>query len=243
MKRTYAMTLMIAAVFAAAAGASCSRTEFVENPLIPAVPIVGNVIAISNVEGVPSPVPFDRVQVSLVGFDWGVIGTVEATFANGKATLTLPTTIPSEDLCKVGRDSYNDYEGFWPAEEVSDRNARVASFKDNNIIAYSGDTPVGRLYLTDWDGEAPDTTDPAATPDRTNIYYHYTDRPVALSGYNIVRGDQRRSFRYDASFAAGWNAYANVTYYPDQLDQPPRPVLVTTEISAGLPLRWRFEKW
>jgi hypothetical protein len=214
----------------------------VEEPLVSAVPIEGNRISISRVEGLPTPVPFDRVRVTLTGVDWQVIGTVEAQFMNGNAILTLPETIAPENLCKVGRDNMNDYEGYWPAEGVSDRDARVAGFEGNNIIACKGDTPVGRLFLTDWDGVVGDTADPDVPRQRRYVYYLYSDRPVELSGHNLSREGARKSFIYQASFATGWNAYTNVAYLAESDGNPP-PSLCTTTIPEDVFLRWRFEKW
>ena len=216
---------------AALAAVGCTEKEIVSY-VPPSVPI-----AIHNVEGLPSPVTFDRVRVSLCGLDWQVIGTFEANFADGKATLVLPGWIETEKLCKVARDAPNDYQGYWPAEEVSDRNARVAGFEGNNIIAYSGENPVGRLYLTDWSGN------PQDTDDRYYICFLYSDRPVTLSGYNLVREGQPHSFRYEASFTAGWNVYANVSYPVTGIGQSSPPSLCTTDIPENISLRWRFEKW
>lgn len=224
----------------AALSASCTRTEIVNKPLVSAVPLVGNQFTISDVDGIT--VQFNRVRVTLVGLDWQVIGAIEVPFSGGQATMGLPTNLSPVNLCKGARDTWDDWEGFWPAEGVSDRDARMAAFANGNIVAYNGSTPVGRLYLTNVDSEDLSEVDPTAH--RWFIYYVYSDRPVTLSGFNLVRpGVDRRSFRYDASFAAGWNAYANVHFLPEEAGGDPAPSLCTTNIPGDVFLRWRFEPW
>ncbi len=223
---------------------ACSSTEPVPLPPERPIPQTGlevNTLIIGDIAGMDGAT-FDSVRVTLVGADWQPVGVVEAPYIDGRAVLTLPA-IPSTVLCRVARETYNDYEGWWPAEGVSDREARVGGFADNNIIALRGGQPVGRLYVTDRNPAPVDVTIPGGAPDRHHIYYHYADRPFTLSGHNLVRGNQRRAFRYAAEFTTGWNAYMNVTYFPGQAEQNPPPSLCTTEIPAGLALRWHFEAY
>jgi hypothetical protein len=176
---------------------------------------------------VPHDRPFDNIRADVKGLDSGVIAVAGGGHVGDEMVIELPGGFASGELCKVARDSYNDYEGWWPASEVSDRSARVAGLGD--IVAYSGDTPVGRLSLTDWDGTGDST-------DKYFIYFHYSDRPFTLSGQNLTRPGQSPSFTYDASFDAGWGVYANVSLGGSRN-------LCTTAIPDGLPLRWRFERW
>lgn len=182
---------------------------------------------------VPYGKVFDLVRADISGVDWQVISTLEATISDDVITLSLPETLPADQLSKVGRDTYNDYEGFWPAEEISDRSALVADLGD--ITAYLGSERVGRFYLTNWDG----TLDGA--PNSCRVYFHYSDRPFTLSGNNLRRPGQNISVVYhNASFSAGWNAYATIdAYTPD--GEPSTANIVTTDIPSELPLTWRFE--
>jgi hypothetical protein len=178
---------------------------------------------LSGVLSVPFDKVFDNVRVEISGIAWEIISTLETPVVDNKVVLTLPATLPAGQLCKVARDHRNDYYGFWPATGVSDREAKVAGLGD--IIAYLGNDPVGRIYLTDWDGTG-------NSAGKYFVRFHYADRPFALSG-NDLGGD---SYKYvNASFTTGWNVYANI-------GGGTGPSTCTTDIPAGRPLQWRFER-
>jgi hypothetical protein len=182
------------------------------------------------IEGLPEgQLPFDGLRVDIVGGNWEVTGTVRAEFEDNNALLVLPARLDPERLCKVARDNADDYTGYWPASQVDDRNARVAGFKGHEIIAVNGNTVVGRLYLSNWNG------DPSTRGELYNIRFHYSDRPFTLGGTNIRPPGTQASFRYEASFGTGWSVYANVT-------SQGWANLCTTAIPAGTTMRWRFEK-
>ncbi len=164
---------------------------------------------------------FDRLRADISGVDWQIIGFVEAFYTNGIAAIELPETLPEDSLSKAYRDNTRDYAGFWPVgvSQITDPAARVAGLKE--IIAYRGDERVGRIYLAD--------------RNKTFAYFHFTDRPFELSGYNLVHPSGDISYRYVASFAAGWNAYINIAGN--------NYTTCTTVISAGGDLRWKFEAW
>lgn len=225
------ITLLFFVVSVVSAATSCTRQE--EVPYTPADNLITvSVAGFSGKLAVPRNKGFDNLRADISGYDWQVIATVEESVADGKTTITLPETIPAEDLCKVARDAYNDYEGFWPAAEVSDRNALVAGLGD--IIAYKGDTPVGRIYLTDWDGV------PANKNGACFVNFHYADRPFTLSGYNLTSPRESSKFIYEISMEEGWNIYI------DRYGNPYRGMTLSTtdipeEVSADL--RWQFEVW
>lgn len=180
---------------------------------------------------VPYDKLFDNVRAEISGIDWEVIATIDAQVTDKSVTLTLPEALPADRLCKVARDDYRDYEGFWPATEVSDRKARVAGLGD--IIAYRGDSPVGRLYLTDWNGVIADKNGACF------VDFHYADRPFILSGRNLTSPRESPSFTYEALMNEGWNIYT------DRYDPNGRTTITTTEIPEDVfvNLRWRFEPW
>lgn len=178
---------------------------------------------------VPFDRTFDRVRADIKGFDWQVVGHVEAEVgvsveAGGHVVaLTLPVELSDADLCKVARDTYNDYAGWWPAETVSDRTAKVAGLGD--ILAYRGDVCVGRLSVSDGS--------------KTFVYFHYANRPFSLSGNNLHRPDESDSYLYQASFKAGWNAYANIS--GQRFGANASGMICTTELPAAATLDWQFE--
>jgi hypothetical protein len=206
--------LTVLAVLPAVFSASCTRHKVVDYE----PPPVG--LTISNIgwgEGA-EPVEFDRVSAEIKGFEWSVITTVTADYKDGKVVLPLPTAIEPESLCKVARDNAGDYTGFWPARDVSDRDAKVAALGD--IIAWNGDRQVGRLYMS---GEFESK--------RYYVYFGYSDRPYTLSGGSISG-----SFSYRASFVRGWQPYYNVNSGGSSIS-------VTTTLPAGISLGWKFEPW
>lgn len=213
----------------------CTRDEIV--PYVPEnirIEIVmdGSLNGLPDFEGyvtLPYERAFDSVKADVTGFDWQVIATIEGNVQeNGQLIFGLLNDFSDEQLCKVARDTYNDYEGFWPAAEVSDRSAKVAGLGD--IIAYKNGEPVGRLVLTDWDGSL------ETAVGSYFIYFHYTDRPFALSGYSLTKPGNRASSIYEASFETGWNVYANI-------NKGNNPMVCTTDLPDDLALRWRFEPW
>lgn len=184
-------------------------------------------VIISDIVNLPDGVTFDRVKAEIQGVEWSVIATVEATYADGKLTVMLPPSFGSEELCKGVRDAANDYDGFWPAEETDNRNARVAKLGD--LFVYDGDKKVGRLFLTDWSREGSPTG-------KAFVYYHYADQPLTLGGYNLTaKAGGQKSYRYVASFTEGWCAYAEIPQSDGGIN------LVTTDIGRKRELRWRFE--
>lgn len=195
---------------------------------------------------VPRDRVFDRVRADISGVDWQITGFVEADYTNGMATIELPETLPDESLSKAYRDTFSDYAGFWPVgvSQITDPEAKVAGLKD--IIAYRGDERVGRIYLADRRGSTGSSF----------VYFHFADRPFILSGYNLTHpgrppypidpaepdkpedagksgGDI--SYRYVASFAAGWNAYVNISGV--------NYTTCTTVIFEDTDIRWYFETW
>jgi hypothetical protein len=176
------------------------------------------------------PVEFDNIRAEIKGLGHEVIATVSFEYEGGNIDLAanLPQNIPADQLCKVARETQNDYEGYWPARECSDRDAKVAALGD--IIAYRGDEKVGRLYLTSWDGHV-------ATEKGGSYmgYFHYADRPFTLSGTN----HGSLSFVYDVAFEAGWNLYVNrYGGHPSY-----RNATHVTNLPADIALRWEFESW
>ncbi len=165
---------------------------------------------------VPFGKDFDNVRVDISGFEWEVIASIRAGVTrDNSVTLSLPASLPTLDrpdaqLSKVGRENSSDYAGFWPAPEISDLGAKVAGLRD--IVAFRGDERVGRISLTDGNGNFG--------------YFHYADRPFTLGG-------RTASFVYQASFSAGWNLYVN------QAGTNTTPSVCTTEIPDGL--GWVFE--
>ncbi len=191
-------------------------------------------VSISNFPELSGPVTvpfgndFDNVRAEISGTDWEIIATLNAQTTDDDTILTLPDELPQDKLCKVARDRWNDYTGFWPAEDVSDRETKVAGL--GNIVAYKGDIEVGRLYLTSWDGK-----DPAAKAGAYSVYFHYADRPFTLSGRNLTRPGVNTSIDYDASFEAGWNVYVNV------YDAVRGITRTMTDIPDNITLNWVFE--
>lgn len=186
-----------------------------------------NKITISNIADIPETVTFNKVKVEIQGNCWEIVTIAEATFQDGEAVLTLPTEFTAEELCKVVRSNYSDYEGFWPAQ-TDNADARVAGFSD--IIAYNNDKQVGRLILSD-------TPESGYEAGKTWVYYHYTNQTFTLSGYNLTRPGENKSFKYNATFQPGWNAYIKTAIKNEEL------LLCTTIIPEELPLSWRFESW
>lgn len=221
------LTAIAAAVVVAVVTAACTRHDVVG--YVP--PSTATLLTVSNVQGLEAAtgetIVFDRVEAEIKGVEWSVIATVSADFSSGKATLALPSAIASDRLCKAARDGYNDYTGFWPAANVSERSAGVAGLGD--IVAIRDGKRVGRLYLSDWDGV------PANKYGACFVYFCYQDRPYTLSGYNLAAPGSSTRFFYDASFTRGWNPYYHV--YNGQHTK------VTTDKPGDKPLVWRFERW
>lgn len=193
--------------------------------------LIGNEITISNIKNIPANATFNKVKAEISGDSWEIIGTIEATYTNGEAILTLPTEFPTEKLAKVVRSEASDYAGFWPA--VTDNtHAKVAGLGD--FIAYNNDERVGRIYLTDWPGEGP-------AEFKYFVYYHYTNQPFALSGYNLtIKPTDRKSYKYEATFQKGWNVYANIKAKEPEANESYGPSVCTTTIPEEIALGWYF---
>lgn len=172
---------------------SCEK----DDPALPLPFLENDEITISNVSGIPSGITFNKIKIEIQGYDWQVIDIIEADYTDGKAVLLLPSTYPADKLMKVARDNRFDYTGFWHAHS-DNPNAKVASLGD--ITAYDNDKKVGTFILTDWSG--------SGSKERTaNIYYHYTNEPYTLTN---PQSDTNKSYSFQASFNAGWNAHANI---------------------------------
>lgn len=211
--RLYAAAFVLATTFA-----SCVTDD--EPEIIIARPYE---ITISNITNIPEGVTFDKVRAEVSGVDWKTIAAVEAAYIGGKIVLTLPIDIPDEDLQQSIRSQATDIYGYWWAKS-DNGNAKVAGLRD--IIAYNGDQRVGRLQLTNWTGGGSATG-------ISYIYYHYANEPFTLSGTYMT-------YTFQASFATGWNAYAN-TNLSEESGQG--AVLCTTTIPENAGLVWRFESW
>lgn len=190
---------------------------------IPNTCLVDNEILISDIAGIPEKVSFNKVIAEITGDCWEVITLVEADYKNGKITLSLPAEFPSEKLQKVVRSHASDYCACWPGT-VDNSDALVAKLGD--VFAYNDNEKVGRIYLSDWSGEG-------SSISKSFVSYHYTDRPFNLSG-------SFRTYKYEASFKTGWNAYVNYNIDKDGDDQS---VLCTTSIPEETPLVWHFESY
>ena len=205
---------------------SCKDDDDTDLPNLPNTSLSANEITISDIAGIPANITFNKIKVEISGVDWETIGIIEAPFQNGEATLTLPTSFSAEKLMKVVRADRFDYTGFWYAS-TDNSNAKVAGLRD--ICAYNNDEKVGLLDLTDWPGEG-------SAEFKSHIYYHYTDQPYTLTAPD---GDNNnKGYKYNASFVAGWNAYAiiNQSDRDIETDKPTCSAPVSEEVS----LTWRF---
>lgn len=182
-------------------------------------------VVVSNVWGIPENVTFDNIRAEVSGEDWRVITTLETGYSGGGAWLSLPESFSAGELMKAGRYNASDYTGYWPAV-TDDPAAKVAALKDIN--AYDGDKKVGRIYLSDWTGTG-------SKDGKMFVYFQYADRDFSLSGYNFtLRPNGQKSFRYEASFKNGWNAYA-------QVKESDNMSLFATSVPADHKLYWLFE--
>lgn len=199
-------------------------------PQLPNTYLEDNKLIISDILGIPSDVVFNEVKVEISGVDWEVIDIIEADFIDGKATLTLPTGLPTEKLMpavviitdKNGKQKY-DNTGFWHA--TTDKpNTLVAGLKDIN--AYYNGKKVGRVYLSDWIRKE-------TRVGKSWIYYHYVDEPFSLTGSNGI-------YTYALNFQKGWNAYANRVVRVST-DTYKESVSRTTTIPEERVFFWQFE--
>ena len=197
------------------------KEEEIEKPA-PIACLYENAITISDIDGIPDNVTFDKIKATISGTYWEVIETVETTYKQGSAVLALPATFSSEKLQPADRTDKDKY-GYWPGVS-SDPQAMVAALGD--FIAYKGDTRVGRVFLSDWSRKG-------SSAGKAFIYYHFADRDYDLSGSN-------KSYYYNASFKKGWNAYANIN---PTSEETVGNILCTTSIPTETGLRWRFESW
>lgn len=231
MKNYFVLLLALAALAGVVLTGCTRKTDIPYDPdPVPQQIIIG----MSDIRGIPEGVIFDRVVAEVKGLDWQVIGSMTAQVSGGKITINLPATIADDKLCKAPRDDYKDYAGWWPVApaQLSDPTAKVAGLGD--ILAYSGDAVVGRLFLSDWDGTL------EGRDGASYIYFHYADRPFTIAGINLYRAGERPSFRYEASFVKGWNSYANTS--STAVGSNPEGTLVTTTLDGVVDdLRWWFE--
>ena len=204
------------------------RKDDVPKPEQEKEPVIGvNGKMTGAIRGVPEGVVFDRISVEICGFDWQTVTTVEAPFQNDTAMLILPASFAEADLQLVDRgNNGRRMEGHWPSI-ADDPAAGVATLREE-IIAWSGDRKVGRIYLTDWSG------DPAvSTVGKMFIGWQYADRPFVLNGFT----GRNNGFTFpNCAFAQGWNAYAKI-------NTSTRNIRVSTDIPVDNTLGWRFEAW
>ena len=221
--RTTALLLILTAL-SVPGGCKKSAVEcrpMIEPPVIHPLPD-GSRITVSEIVGVPYDVMIGKLRAEITGFDWQVIAVVEAEFMNDIGVLELPDEFADGLLQKAVRDNDRDYEGHWRAT-ADDSDARVAAFGD--ILAYNAEGEVvGRVFLSDWSGAG-------SSVGKSFIYFHYTDRPLSLSG-------TFGTYRNELSFAQGWNAYAARNLVADT---GPGTVLRTTSIAFDAEFAWRFE--
>lgn len=178
-------------------------------------------IIISKINNVPDNVTFDRVEANISGECWSIIGSVEAKYENGQATIKLPTSFIAEQLQVVDRRNDNMC-GYWPATS-DDPDALVATLGD--IIAYQGMKKVGRIYSSNWSHKG-------ASTGKAFVYYQYADRPFSLTGQN-------NSYYYsDCVFKKGWNSYANINPLTEDISGN---IHCTTSVPDDI--FWSFESW
>ena len=175
-------------------------------------------ITITDIKNLPSDLKFNRVSADLIGYDWGIIGRVEAPNAQ-VIKLRLPESFQKEQLQLVNRLN-GDLSGYWPASSTNTE-ARVATLGD--IIAYDGDTAVGRLYLTS-------STNPAKPNNTLFIKYQFASEAFELEGRNS-------SYTYkECLFVEGWNTFAHKNINESY-------TVCTTLIPEDTELYWLFESW
>ncbi len=180
-------------------------------------------LVISNISGIPAGVTFNKVSAEVSGDDWQIVDLVETSYDGKETVLVLPLSIPDVRLMKVVRDNASDYTGFWRAD-TDNANAKVAELQD--IFAYSGGRRVGRIFLTEWLS--------GSTVGKPFVKFQYANEPFELTG-------TYGSYRFvDASFGAGWNAYAMVNI---TMDAVAGAVKCTTDIPEDTQLYWRFESY
>jgi len=178
-----------------------------------------NDIIISDIADIPEGVLIDQVKAEITGNCWDVIDVVEASYAEGTVTLSLPATFSTEKLQRVVRSDDKDYCAFWRAS-ADNKDALVAGLGD--IFAYSNNKRVGRIYLSDWTGQG-------SSLEKSFVYYHFADRDFTLSG-------TYRTYTYQATFRKGWNAYINTNI----LESDEGSVLCTTTIPEEKQFTWRL---
>ena len=209
---------------------SCSKDHVIPDPGPPPpfTGLSGNTITVTMpAGGLPADIIPDRIEVEIKGFDWQIIDRLEAPVIDGTAVLSLPVAFAAGQLQEVDRS--NGMGGHWPGA-VSDPGAKVASLGD--IIAWQGGSQVGRFYISDRKG-------PEETAGKSFIYYHFSDRPYALTGLSYNSSGKRTGYTYDCAFHVGWNAYANIN--PGTTGST--LIRTTTNISHDTELQWRFEAW
>ncbi len=201
---------------------SCNHDEK-ENPPIYTAGLYNNNIKIENIVNIPNDVHFDRIRVKIIGECWKSIETLEFPYQNKEVNIILPTQFASNQLQKVDRQD-KDMCGYWPASSDNPL-ALVATLDD--IIAYNGETKVGRIYLSNWGTEL-------STLKKIFINYQYASEPFILSGSNSSY------FYSECSFEKGWNAFAHIN---PAIDNDLGKARCTTAIPTEFNLRWFFESW
>jgi hypothetical protein len=205
-------------------------------PILPPEPayLAENTITITTIADLPPGLTFDKVKADIQGVKWKIIDSVEAPYVQGKIVLTLPAGFAPDDLQQVEQTKGN-LGGHWPATP-SDPDTLVAKLGD--LFAYSGEEKVGRIYLTDWSGKG------SSSADKAFIYYHYADRPYAVSGQNLnLYGSKafKPSYAYSLDFRTGWNVYANIN--PSNPGESGSLISCTTTLPDETQLQWRFESY
>lgn len=219
---------------AAACLMSCKGDDPVIRPPLPAAPytgLVGNKIVIKKIRKLPDGLHIDSLWAKIQGNRQKVVATATGYPDGNGFVMELPATFDEDQLIASQWNIGEFLSGFWPAVS-SDPLAGVANLAD--IVAYDGESRVGRFYLSDWTGEG-------GSEGKAFIYYHYAEREFSLSGYNLnvyqSPGFQPSYFYSSAVFEPGWNAYANINPAGSGV------VKCTTDIPGGLDLQWSFESW
>lgn len=179
-------------------------------------------IVIENIQNMPQGVTFNKVSAEINGNSWQIIATVTAIFDGSKATLVLPEEFDKEMLNPSQSQENQPGTGFWPSSAVStDPTVGVAGLAD--IIAYNGDTAVGRLYRSNWSGKG-------SSADKAFVHYQYAEDDFGLSG-------SYKNFTYSADFVKGWNMYVHVN------TSDSKGAVYTTTLPELSELKWYFEAW
>lgn len=218
-----ALFFILSALVLFTSGCTDDEERGKKDPIIYSAGLYENKIKIENILNVPEAVEFDKIRVVIRGEGWKNIDTLEFPNQHKEINLMLPTQFAWDQLQKVDRQN-NDIWGYWPAIS-NNPSARVATLDD--IIAYNGETKVGRIYLSNLPTEL-------SSLKKIFIYYQYTTEPFSLTGSNS-------SYYYsECSFEKGWNAFA---YINPAMDNDLGKARCTTSIPSEFNLCWFFESW